>query len=177
MVHPTEFLIEKHPLLPLLSTLIVISLSEKLDSIKIRLLSNELIKFASGRLEIKDDDDLRSNDKFILIDLAINTIIKRFLHHLAQIIQTLLNSEEVYKVLQTANEPFKKTRRRLPPRAQSQLNHWLAVNTAHPYMTEGEIEEFCGEYEGIEADQVRIFMTNARRKMSDGVRKRAKKQQ
>lgn len=165
-----ELLIEEHPLLPLMSLLIEISLSDKLDPVIVKRISYELIKMPSGK------STSCANGQYYIIDCAIKAIVKRYLQHLARLLNALVSAEETFKVLVAANEPFKRTRRRLPPRAEADLTTWLAHHSKHPYMTEEDIEEFCGNYEGIEADQVRIFLTNARRKMSDGVRKRAKTQ-
>lgn len=168
-----EKIFEDHPLLPLMSIIIEISLSAKLDPVNAKRISYELIK-VSGRKA----DDLGPNlsGEYFIIDLAIKSIVKRYLQHLAQLFNTLMTAEETYKVLIAANEPFKKTRRRLPPRAEADLSDWLNKNSKHPYMSDEDIEDFCENYEGIEVDQVRIFLTNARRKMSEGVRKRTKSQ-
>lgn len=160
-----ETLIEFHPLLPLISVLIEISMSETLDPILVKRLSYELIKMAPGQY---------CND--IIIDRAIKSIARNFLQNLATILKSLMSAEEAFKVLIAANEPFKKTRRRLPPSAETELTEWLKNNSKRPYMDDEDINKFCERYEGIEDDQIRIFLTNARRKMSEGVRKRNKSQ-
>lgn len=111
-----------------------------------------------------------------IIDRAIKLIAIKFLQSLAIILKNLMTAEEAFKVLIAANEPFKRTRRRLPPNAETELTDWLKDNNKHPYMNDDDVEEFCERYEGIEGDQIRIFLTNSRRKMSEGVRKRAKSQ-
>lgn len=83
-----------------------------------------------------------------------------------------LQAEEAFRILSVANEPYKRTRRRLPPQAESELSRWLDENTQHPYMAEWQISSICQRY-SVAADQVRVFLTNARRKITDGgVRKR-----
>lgn len=160
-----ETLIEFHPLLPLISVLIEISMSETLDPTLVKRLSYELIKMAPGQY---------CND--FIIDRAIKSIARKFLQNLATILKSLMSAEEAFKVLIAANEPFKKTRRRLPPSAETELTEWLKNNSKRPYMDDEDIKEFCERYDGVEDDQIRIFLTNARRKMSEGVRKRNKSQ-
>lgn len=163
-------LIESHPLLPLISVLIAISMSEKFDSVLIKRLSYELIK-----MPVEQGRNLLQDGNALIVDRAIKLIAKKYLKSFAIILQNLLTAEEAFKVLMAANEPFKKTRRRLPPNAENDLTEWLKTNAKHPYMSETDVEEFCERYEGaIEGDQIRIFLTNARRKMSEGVRKRSK---
>ena len=164
----TECAIESHPLLPLLTILTEMSLSEKMDPLNFKKLSYELAKVSTLQ-EASFCDENQT-----LVDLVIKAVIKRILKHLTQIFQSLVIAEEAFKILATANEPFKKTRRRLPPSAEDELSNWLIKHSAHPYMTDSEISDFCNKYEGIEMDQVRIFLTNGRRKMSEGVRKRSK---
>lgn len=166
-----ENLIESHPLLPLISVLIEISMSEKLEPVLVKRLSYELIKMPTG----KPVQDFFSSDEFIT-DRAIKAITRQLLQILATILRNLMSAEEAFKVLSAANEPFKKTRRRLPPSAEAELTEWLKENSKHPYMNDDDVEEFCEKYEGIEGDQIRIFLTNSRRKMSEGVRKRSKSQ-
>jgi hypothetical protein len=165
-----ETSIESHPLLPLISILIEISMTEKLDPILIKRLSYELIKMSAGKLVL--DYHLKGDD--LIIDCAIKLITKKLLQNLSTILTNLMSSEEAFKILIAANEPFKRTRRRLPPSAETELTEWLKRNAKLPYMNDEDVEEFCGRYEGIEGDQIRIFLTNARRKMSEGVRKRGK---
>ena len=162
-----ESLIESHPLLPIISVLIEISMNEKLDPVLIKRLSYEMIKMYV--------QDYMKGDDFI-IDRAMKLIVIKFLQSLAIILKNLISAEEAFKVLIAANEPFKRTRRRLPPSAETELTDWLKDNNKHPYMNDDEVEDFCERYEGIEGDQIRIFLTNSRRKMSEGVRKRAKSQ-
>jgi hypothetical protein len=162
--------IENHLLLPLLTVLSEVSMSARLDSVQVKRLSYELIK-----LPTKLSLCRCGRGHYAIIDRAFKLIIKRVLEHLSQILNHLMVSEESFRVLSAANEPFKKTRRRLPPRAESELSDWLQAHSKHPYMTDEDIEEFCDRYDGsIESDQIRIFLTNARRKMSEGVRKRSK---
>lgn len=172
MSSAVEKLIEDHHLLPLISNLIEVSLSCKLDPIAVKRISYELIKMAG----MKPDPRVNSKGEYYIIDRAFKAIVKKYLQHLARLFHSLMSAEETFKVLVAANEPFKRTRRRLPPRAEADLSNWLANNSKHPYMADEDIEEFCGNYEGIEMDQVRIFLTNGRRKMSEGVRKRSKSQ-
>ena len=166
-----ESLIESHPLLTIISVLIEISMNEKLDPILIKRLSYEMIKMPTGK---PVQDYMKGDD--LIIDRAIKLIAIKFLQSLAIILKNLMSAEEAFKVLIAANEPFKRTRRRLPPSAETELTDWLKDNNKHPYMNDDEVEEFCERYEGIEGDQIRIFLTNSRRKMSEGVRKRAKSQ-
>ena len=165
-----EAFIDSHPLLPLISILIDISMSENFDYCLIKRLSNELIKMQTTKTLTNDQDSFN----YRVIDLNIKYLAKRLLQDLATLLQNLISAEEVFEVLAAANEPFKKTRRRLPPGAEAELTDWLKNNSKHPYMSDEGIEEFCERYEGVEEDQIRIFLTNARRKMSEGVRKRSR---
>lgn len=171
-----DALIESHTLLPLISVLIEISMCERLDPVLVKRFSYEMIKMSAGKAGEKCAKEFFKSE-FMIIDSAIKSVAKKFLQNLATILQNLMTAEEAFKVLISANEPFRKTRRRLPPRAETELAQWLKENSRHPYMSEDDIEKFCERYDGaIEADQIRIFLTNARRKMSEGVRKRSKSQ-
>lgn len=165
-----EAFISQHQMTKILSILIEISESDKLDSLLTKRLSYELIKLNPSSIGVADE-------AFPQIDLVIKDLVIKYLRDLRGLLQHLLQAEEAFKVLSAANEPFKKTRRRLPPLAENELSDWLSSNSKHPYMSESEIESFCDKYDNqIEVDQVRIFLTNARRKMSDGVRKRTRSQ-
>lgn len=160
-----DFIIQNHPLLPLLTLLLETLSSNKLDYILVKQISLELVRVPSvSSVDCKED--------YKLVDFSIKNMTNSLLQQLYQHLQNLLTAEEAFRILVAANEPFKKTRRRLPPIAESELMKWLEENSDHPYMREEEVEKFCENYEGVENDQVRIFLTNARRKMSEGVRKR-----
>ena len=163
-----ESVIEGHPLLNLISLLIQVSMSDMLPPSLVKQLSYELIRISplvqSG-----------SNCGVFIIDQAMRRTLLNLLTSLGGILRNLLAAEEVFKILIAANEPFKRTRRRLPPQAEQELAAWLDENRSHPYPTDEFIESFCANFEGIEEDQVRIFLTNSRRKMTEGgVRKRSK---
>ena len=165
-----ENYIADHQMIKIISILIQISESDKLDLSLTRRLSYELVKF-------NPSSAFGGDDRFLQIDSVLKLLAMKYLKELRSLLQLLLQAEEAFKVLEAANEPFKKTRRRLPPLAENELSEWLLANSKHPYMSEAEIESFCDKYGNqIEVDQVRIFLTNARRKMSEGVRKRTRSQ-
>ena len=170
MTDHVEFLIENHPLFPLFTLLTETFSSENLDYVLIKRISLELIRVPSVWTV-----DFHQNEYRRLVDLAFKSMTKNLLQQLGQILINLVEAEEAFKILSSANEPFKRTRRRLPPSAEHELSKWLADNSKHPYMKEEEIEDFCENFKGVEPDQVRIFLTNSRRRMSDGVRKRSKR--
>ena len=163
-----ETMIEEHPLLPLISLLIQVSMSDTLTTSLNKRLSYELIRVTpmlQGELLCEN----------LMIDQAMKKTVLALLKNLGILLKNMLAAEEVFKILTAANEPFKRTRRRLPPQAEQELSTWLDENRSHPYPTDDYIEDFCAKYEGIEEDQVRIFLTNSRRKMTEGgVRKRTK---
>lgn len=166
----TESLIKNHPFLPLISILLEVSMSETLNPVLNKRLSYELIKVSPLILQKQSDQ----NDAKFKIDQAMKKSILNLLTNLGTVLKNLISAEEAFKILIAANEPFKRTRRRLPPQAESELTQWLQDNRSHPYPTDNFIENFCDKFEGIEEDQVRIFLTNSRRKMTEGVRKRTK---
>lgn len=160
-----DYLIHNHPLFSLLTILLEALSSTKLDYSRVKRISLELVRVPS----VSSRD---CKDEWVLVDFTIKTMTRSLLSQLAQHLQNLLVAEEAFRILVAANEPFKKTRRRLPPVAESELINWLEANSKHPYMREEDVDKFCERYEGVENDQVRIFLTNARRRMSEGVRKR-----
>lgn len=165
MLIEDDSLIETHPLFPLFTVLLESLSSEKLDHQLSKRISLELI-----RIRVDNLNDFQ--DKFI--DSILKSATRNLLHQLGQNLQNLLTAEEAFRVLAAANEPFKRTRRRLPPIVENELTRWLTQNSKHPYMCEQEVTDFCERFEGIQRDQVRMFLTNARRRMSEGVRKRKK---
>ena len=103
---------------------------------------------------------------------AYLTLVRGHLDYLQGLFRALLAAHDAYAALACSNEPFKKTRRRLPPQAEHELAAWLAANHKHPYMPDWKVEE-AGRRFNVEEDQVRIFLTNSRRKMKEGgVRRR-----
>lgn len=166
-----ESLIENHPLLPLISILIQVSVSESLQPELGKRLSYELIRVTPFIMNDSHGDQSYGKAK---IDHVMKRTVANLLKTLGNLLGKLFAAEETFKILIAANEQFKRTRRRLPPQAESDLAEWLLQNRAHPYPTEEFIGNFCEKFDGIEEDQVRIFLTNARRKMTEGVRKRSK---
>lgn len=166
-----ESVIENHPLLPLISVLIQVSMSESLHPALGKRLSYELIRITPFIMSESHGDQ---NYGKLKIDRVMKLTAVNLLGNLGNLLKKLFAAEETFKILIAANEQFKRTRRRLPPQAETDLSGWLLENRSHPYPTEEFIGQFCEKFEGIEEDQVRIFLTNARRKMTEGVRKRTK---
>jgi hypothetical protein len=107
------------------------------------------------------------------LDHSLRKGVSELLEKLYGALSAVLTAQESFKILSIANEPFKRTRRRLPPQAEDELSEWLKKNVEFPYMAEEEIREFSEKF-GVEGEQVRVFLTNSRRKMMGGVRKRHK---
>ena len=167
-----EPLVGNHPLLPLISILLQVLMSESLRPSLAKRLSYELVKVSPMILfGSKVVDQNQGKQK---IDQVVKRTAATLLINFGALLKNLLSADEAFKVLIAANEPFKRTRRRLPPQAEKELADWLVANRSHPYPTDEFIDKFCAKFEGIEEDQVRIFLTNSRRKMTEGVRKRSK---
>lgn len=169
-----ESVIENHPLLPLISILIQVSMQEFLQPALAKRLSYELVRVSPFLMNNYYNGD--QNFGKSKIDAVMKRTVANLLGILGSLLKRLFAAEETFKILVAANEQFKRTRRRLPPQAETELSSWLLQNRAHPYPTEEFIGAFCEKFEGIEEDQVRIFLTNSRRKMTEGVRKRSKSQ-
>lgn len=107
------------------------------------------------------------------LDASLSSAVAELLEKLYSALGAILSAQEVFKILSMANEPFKRTRRRLPPQAEDELAAWLKANETHPYMND-EVVQAHAEKFGVEGEQVRVFLTNSRRKMMGGVRKRRK---
>lgn len=104
-------------------------------------------------------------------DLRMRQQLAQDLEHLHAALSTILAAQEAFSILRIANEPFKRTRRRLPPQAEDELSGWLRAHEDHPYMSDELVRQFSEKF-GVEGEQVRVFLTNSRRKMMGGVRKR-----
>lgn len=108
------------------------------------------------------------------IDALLREQVCIRLSHLQRALSCLITAQECLSICAAANEPFRRVRRRLPPQAEDDLSIWLKLNADHPYMPDELIEEYAREY-GVESEQIRVFLTNSRRKMEGGVRKRQKR--
>lgn len=107
------------------------------------------------------------------LNSMLNEFLISSLQSLYCLLQAVVETNETLKVLEAANESFKKTRRRLPPQAEAELANWLRNNSTSPYMSDELVDAYCDRFH-VEGDQIRVFLTNSRRKMNEGVRKRRK---
>ena len=132
-----------------------------LDAGALKTISLSLAKVPAGEAPLSE------------LDESLRAAVCELLEKLYGALNATLAAQEAFKILSAANEPFKRTRRRLPPQAEDELAAWLQAHEAHPYMNDELVGAFAERF-GVEGEQVRVFLTNSRRKMMGGVRKRRK---